>query len=188
MNDSPDLAAAVLADFSRTFRQYKALADKALAQLRDDEWLLVPAPGSNSVAVIVQHMAGNLRSRFTDFLTTDGEKPNRQREQEFAPPASAAAVAGLRAAWEEAWQILFDTLGALSGADLLRTVRIRHEPHTVVAALQRQLAHHCSHVGQLVLLAKLLRGADFESLSIPPGHSAAFNQQKAGAAAAPDGR
>ncbi len=175
---TPDaLGAAVLAGFAHNFRQYKDLADKALAQLAPADWAWVPAPGANSAAVIVQHLVGNLRSRFTDFLTTDGEKPDRQRDAEFAEPGTAANVPALQAAWEAAWAILFKLLDDLQPADLLRTVHIRQEPHTVLAALQRQVAHYAYHVGQLVQLAKHIRGEAFPSLSIPRGGSAAFNQQ-----------
>ncbi|GAB2874782.1 DinB family protein [Hymenobacter ruber] len=170
------LGAALLASFRHSFQQYKTLADRALGQLSDAEWLHRPAPGSNSAAVIVQHMAGNLRSRFTDFLTTDGEKPTRQRDQEFEEPQSAAGIPALRWEWEAAWGVLFDLLNELQPADLLRTVTIRGEAHTVLEAVQRQVAHYASHVGQLVQLAKIIRGDDFQSLSIPRGQSQQFNQ------------
>jgi len=174
-SDSPALGAAVLASFRHHFHSYKSLADRALAQLSDEEWRYVPAPDANSAAVIVQHLIGNLRSRFTDFLTTDGEKPDRQRDQEFEEPASTAAIARLRTEWEAAWGMLFSLLAELQPADLLRTVTIRHEPHTVLSALQRQVAHYAYHSGQLVQLAKIIRGADFQSLSIPRGQRAPFN-------------
>jgi hypothetical protein len=172
-----ELGAALLASFRHNFSAYKALADRALSQLADEEWLHEPAPGSNSAAVIVQHLVGNLRSRFTDFLTTDGEKPFRQRDQEFEQPASAAGVPGLQQDWQDAWAILFDLLDVLRPQDLLRTVTIRGEAHTVLAALQRQVAHYASHAGQLVQLAKIIRGEAFSSLSIPRGQSQQFNQQ-----------
>ena len=168
--------AALLASFRHNFQQYKTLADRALAQLSDAEWLCRPAPGSNSAAVIVQHMAGNLRSRFTDFLTTDGEKPTRQRDQEFEEPRDVAGIPALRQEWDAAWRILFDLLNELQPADLLRTVTIRGEAHTVLEAVQRQVAHYASHVGQLVQLAKIIRADDFQSLSIPRGQSQQFNQ------------
>lgn len=169
------LGAAVLAAFRFEFRRYKTLADGALAQLTDVEWRHVPAPGANSAAVIVQHMVGNLRSRFTDFLTSDGEKPSRNRDQEFAELTSEAAVAALRQEWVAAWQLLFDLLDKLQPADLLRTVSIRGEAHTVLAAVQRQVAHYAYHVGQLVQLAKHLRGAEWENLSVGRGQSQQFN-------------
>lgn len=180
LSASDSVGTAVLASFRQNFRAYKALADRALAQLADAEWLYVPAPGSNSVAVIVQHLAGNLRSRFTDFLTTDGEKPTRQRDREFDEPPTAAAVPALRQEWEAAWDVLFALLEDLQPADLLRTVTIRGEVHTVLAAVQRQVAHYASHIGQVVLLAKLIRGAEFQSLSIPRGQSEQFNQHMTG--------
>jgi hypothetical protein len=175
------LGVALLASLRHTFQQYKALADRALAQLGDAEWLYQPAPGSNSAAVIVQHLAGNLRSRFTDFLTTDGEKPTRQRDQEFEEPRDAAGIPALRQEWDAAWQVLFDLLDELQPTDLLRNVLIRGEAHTVLQAVQRQVAHYASHVGQLVQLAKMVRGEAFQSLSIARGQSQAFNQQLFGA-------
>ena len=175
---SPDaVGAALLASFRHNFQQYKTLADRALAQLSAAEWLHQPAPGSNSAAVIVQHMVGNLHSRFTDFLTTDGEKPSRRRDQEFAEPQNASAIPALKQAWETAWLILFDLLEGLQPEDLLRTVTIRSEAHTVLAAVQRQVAHYSSHVGQLVQLAKIIRGEAFNSLSIARGQSEQLNQQ-----------
>ena len=177
---TPDAVGAALLDaFRQSFLAYKALADHALAQLSDSEWLQVPAPGSNSAAVIVQHLVGNLRSRFTDFLTTDGEKPTRQRDKEFEEPSTAAAVPVLRQEWEAAWGILFNLLSDLQPDDLLRTVTVRGEPHTVLTAVQRQVAHYSSHAGQLVQLAKIIRSEDFQSLSIPRGQSEQFNQKMA---------
>ena len=180
MQASPESTAigdALLASFRHSFQQYKDLADRTLAQISPAEWLRQPAPGSNSAAVIVQHLVGNLRSRFTDFLTTDGEKPARQRDQEFEEPVPAADTAALHAQWQAAWQILFDLLDALRADDLLRIVRIRGEAHTVLQALQRQVAHYASHVGQLVQLAKIMRGDNFQCLSIPRGQSRQFNQR-----------
>ena len=174
---SDAVGTALLASFRQNFQAYKTLADRALAQLSEPEWLHQPAPGSNSAAVIVQHLVGNLRSRFTDFLTTDGEKPTRQRDAEFEEPVSEAAVPALKQEWEAAWRILFDLLAALQPEDLLRTVTIRGEAHTALQALQRQVAHYASHIGQLVQLAKIMRGEAFQSLSIPRGQSQQFNQQ-----------
>jgi uncharacterized damage-inducible protein DinB len=176
---APDaLGVAVLAAFRFEFRRYKKLADGALAQISSEEWRHVPAPGANSVAVIVQHMVGNLRSRFTDFLTSDGEKPSRNRDQEFEEPSSEAAVAGLQQEWHAAWQLLFDLLDELQPADLLRTVTIRGEAHTALAAVQRQVAHYAHHVGQLVQLAKHLRGPQWQNLSVPRGQSQQFTAAK----------
>ncbi|GAB2451410.1 hypothetical protein GCM10011375_36870 [Hymenobacter qilianensis] len=173
------LGQAVLANLRHTFVQYKTLADRALAQIQPAEWLYNPAPGANSAAVIVQHMVGNLRSRFTDFLTTDGEKPDRRRDQEFEEPNAPAEtyVPALREQWEAAWRILFDLLNTLQPDDLLSTVTIRGEAHTALAALERQVAHYSYHVGQLVQLGKLLRGADWQNLSVPRGQSENFTQQ-----------
>ncbi|WP_046242966.1 DUF1572 family protein [Hymenobacter terrenus] len=174
---SDPIGAALLVAFRQNFQAYKALADRALAQLTDAEWLHVPAPGSNSAAVIVQHLVGNLHSRFTDFLTSDGEKPNRQRDKEFEEPGSSSAIPVLRQSWEAAWPILFTLLDALQPEDLLRTVTIRSEAHTVLAALQRQVAHYAYHAGQLVQLAKIIRAEEFQSLSIPRGQSEQFNKK-----------
>lgn len=173
------LGQEVVVLFRHNFVTYKGLADRALAQLTPADWLYSPAPGSNSAAVIVQHMVGNLRSRFTDFLTTDGEKPDRRRDQEFEDPSATPEtyVPALRAQWDAAWQILFDLLDTLQPDDLLRTVTIRGEEHSVLAALQRQVAHYSSHVGQLVQLAKQIRGLDWQNLSVPRGQSENFTQQ-----------
>ena len=179
-SESAVVGEALLASFRHNFQQYKALADRALAQISPEEWLRQPAPGSNSAAVIVQHLVGNLRSRFTDFLTADGEKPTRQRDQEFEEPTAAAGIPALRAEWQAAWQILFAVLDELRPPDLLRTVHIRGEAHTVLQAVQRQVAHYASHVGQLVQLAKIIRGEGFQSLSIPRGQSQQFNQAMTG--------
>lgn len=173
------LGQAILANLCQTFVQYKTLADGALAQLTPSEWLYCPALGSNSAAVIVQHLVGNLRSRFTDFLTTDGEKPTRSRDQEFEQPTSNTAiyVPALQRQWEETWNILLDLLNTLQPKDLLRTITIRGEAHSVLEALQRQVAHYSSHVGQLVFLAKLIRGEEWQNLSVPRGQSENFTQQ-----------
>jgi uncharacterized damage-inducible protein DinB len=176
---SEALGRDLLVSFRHSFRSYKSLADRALAQILDEEWLHVPAPDSNSAAVIVQHLVGNLRSRFSDFLSTDGEKPSRQRDQEFEEPSSVDAVAGLKQDWEAAWAILFNLLDELQPTDLLRTVTIRQEPHSVLMALQRQIAHYAYHAGQLVQLAKIIRGGSFQSLSIPRKQSAQFNETMA---------
>ncbi|RSK48820.1 DUF1572 family protein [Hymenobacter rigui] len=169
---SNDPAAAALAAISHSFHSYKTLADRALAQLSPADWLAAPSAYGNSIAVIVQHMVGNLRSRFTDFLTTDGEKPTRNRDQEFEQPATAAE---LPAQWEAAWHILFELLDGLQPTDLLRTVYIRGEAHTVLGALQRQVAHYAYHVGQIVQLAREQRGAEWQTLSIARGQSENFN-------------
>ncbi|HEX8426339.1 DUF1572 family protein [Hymenobacter sp.] len=176
MSDTTQLANVLLASFHHSFRSYKSLADRALAQLSLADWLHVPAPGCNSIAVIVQHMVGNLNSRFTYFLSSDGEKPTRQRDQEFVEPTSLETVATLQAQWADAWLLLFDLLEALQPTDLLRTVTIRGEAHTVLAAVQRQVAHYAYHVGQIVGQAKALRGEEWQTLSIPRGQSEQFTQ------------
>jgi hypothetical protein len=159
-------AAVYLQDVHLQFTRLKKLAEDALAQVSDEELLVTLDPESNSLAIIVKHMAGNLRSRFTDFLTTDGEKPNRNRDGEFelADPADRAAVF---ADWESGWSRLFETLDGLTPEDLLRDVYIRSERHSVIQALDRQMTHHAYHVGQIVFLAKHLRSADWHTLSIP---------------------
>jgi len=148
---------------------YKRLAEEAMAQLGDADLFRAPAAESNSIAVIVQHIGGNQRSRFTDLLTTDGEKPHRHRDQEFEP--HLATRAELLASWEASWQIVFHSLDSLQPGDLLRTVTIRGQPLTVLQAVMRQVAHYAHHIGQVVLLAKQWKGAEWQSLSIPKGKS-----------------
>lgn len=159
------------------FQLYKALGEKALAQVPDEALGWQPNPACNSMASIVKHLWGNMLSRWTDFLTTDGEKPWRAREAEFDNDLTTRAE--VLGKWEAGWQCLFAALDRLTDADLGRTIYIRHEPHSVVEAINRQLAHYPSHVGQLVLLGKLVRGEAWQSLSIPRGGSAAFNAEKA---------
>jgi hypothetical protein len=173
---SNDIGAAFLAEATRCFGTLRKLAEGAFAQVRDDDFFRVPAPESNSIAVLVRHLAGNMRSRFTDFLTSDGEKPDRNRDGEFEIPA-AATRDDLMKAWNEGWKVVFDTIGALSPSDVLRTVTIRGEPHTVLQALSRQQAHYAQHIGQIVALAKQFRGAGWTSLSIPRGKSEEFNRR-----------
>jgi hypothetical protein len=156
---------AYLDDVRVQFVRMKELAEKAIAQVSDDQLLRTLDPESNSIAVIMRHMAGNLRSRFTDFLTTDGEKPDRNRDGEFEmPPAGRDAIVN---DWERGWAVLFRSLDALAPDDLLRDVYIRGERHTVVQALGRQLTHHAYHVGQIVFLAKHFQWSGWKSLSIP---------------------
>jgi len=155
------------------YTRYKALAEAALAQLTEKELLLPAAGGGNSIATICWHVGGNLRSRFSDFLTSDGEKPWRNREDEFLP--RTVTLAELLVHWEAGWNPLFTALAALTDADLSRTVTIRGEPLRVDEALHRSLAHTCYHVGQVVYAARALRGSAWHFLSIPPGQSKAFN-------------
>jgi uncharacterized damage-inducible protein DinB len=167
------------------FRNVKKLADGALAQVDDAGFFAQPAAVTNSIAIIVKHMAGNLRSRWTDFLTTDGEKPDRNRDMEFVlEPADTRE--GLLAAWEKGWGIAFDTLAGLSDANLDDTVQVRWEGMTVLQAMQRQLTHAAYHAGQIVLLARRVKGEEWQTLSIRPGESEQYNErmrEKAGAAA-----
>ena len=160
-----DVADAYLDDVRAQFRKMKVLAEGAMAQVSDDELGFTLDPESNSIATIMKHMAGNLRSRFTDFLTTDGEKPDRNRDGEFE--GSAPGRAAVLADWESGWRVLFEALDALRPGDLQADVFIRGERHSVIQALGRQLTHHSYHVGQIVFLAKHLRSAGWKSLSIP---------------------
>ncbi|KAA9327081.1 DUF1572 domain-containing protein [Hymenobacter busanensis] len=186
----PDaLAPALLATIRRSFVSYHSLTERALAQLSPEEWLHCPAPGANSAAVIVQHLVGNLRSRFTDFWTSDGEKPDRHRDQEFEEPDSVEAVAHLQQQWQAAWPILWAVLDELAAHPerWLQTVTIRQEPHSVLDALERQVAHYAYHTGQIVQLAKHLRGEAWQTLSVPRGQSEQFNAaMRAKAAPTPD--
>ncbi|HUB29127.1 MAG TPA: DUF1572 domain-containing protein [Terracidiphilus sp.] len=162
-------------DASALFRYYKKLAERAMEQVADEELFAVLDGEANSIAIIVKHMTGNMRSRWTDFLTTDGEKPNRNRDGEFVdPPATRAA---LMADWEDGWARLFRAIELLTEADLGRTVRIRGEAHSVMQAINRQLAHYPHHVGQIVLLAKHYAGERWQSLSVPRNQSAEFNRK-----------
>jgi len=169
-----DLGTLYLDEVFRGLRGHKRLADDSIAQLTDEQFFAQPDPESNSVAIIVKHMGGNLRSRFTDFLTTDGEKPDRNRDQEFIAGDSAKRE-GLLQAWERGWDILFDTMNALGPEDLVRTITIRGEPHTVLQALSRAAGHAAYHSGQIAFLAKHWKGADWKSLSVPKGQSDQFN-------------
>jgi hypothetical protein len=160
------IQAVYLEDVRAQFLKLKQLAEKALAQVHDDELNVSLDAESNSIAVIMRHIAGNLRSRFTDFLTTDGEKPDRNRDAEFEIPDEPDRSA-VMAHWDEGWSILFAALDGLAPSDLLRDVYIRGERHSVVQALNRQMTHHAYHVGQIVLLSKHLRSSEWKTLSIP---------------------
>lgn len=160
----------------KEFAYYRSLGDKTFAQLADADLFREPAPGNNSIAVIVQHLHGNMLSRWTDFLTTDGEKPWRQRDAEFEPGILTRDE--LLARWNEGWSCLFNAIDPLLPADLDRIVHIRTEPHTVAQAIARQLAHMPYHIGQIVILGKLFLGDGFTSLSIPKGGSHNFNKAK----------
>ena len=163
-----------LDDSRSAMRAYKKLAEKAIAQLKDEEFFVTLDAESNSVAVVMKHMAGNMISRWTNFLTSDGEKPDRNRDLEFVvePTTTKDEVV---AYWERGWQCVFDALAPLHPEDCDRTVTIRGETHTIVQALNRQLMHYAYHIGQIVFLAKHFRSAEWNSLSIPRNRSAQFN-------------
>lgn len=147
-------------------RTLKAQADKAMAQVEDPQFFALLDPDANSIALIVKHMAGNMRSRWTDFLTTDGEKPDRNRDSEFERDTADTRQA-IMARWDAGWELLFTTIVSLGPGDLARSVTIRGEPHTVVQAINRQLSHYSAHIGQIVLLAKHYAGPNWKTLSIP---------------------
>lgn len=183
--DAATLARQLLDDYAVTFRKQKELAERALAQVDDAAFFAVLDAESNSLAVIVQHVAGNQRSRWRDFLTADGEKPDRNRDGEFelAPGATRADV---MARWDEGWSLLFDALAGLAPDDLLRTVTIRGEPHSVLQAIDRQLVHYAQHAGQIVLLAKHWAGPAWRTLSIPRGRSRDFEVARDGVVYLPE--
>jgi hypothetical protein len=175
------------ADALQSFRNYKKLAESAIQQIDDEDFFKTIDAESNSVAVIVKHIAGNLHSRWRDFLTSDGEKPDRNRDTEFEMVADTRE--SLIQFWETGWQMLFDNIEPLTVGDFSKTISIRGEPHTIVEAINRQLTHYSYHIGQIVFLAKHLRSADWKTLSVPKNKSAQFNQyladnQAAGNAAA----
>jgi hypothetical protein len=165
-----EFTTSYLEDALQIFRTYRKLAERAMEQVSDDRLFATLDDEMNSIAVIAKHMAGNMRSRWTDFLTTDGEKPDRNREGEFnQAPASRQELMAL---WEAGWKCVFDALEPLSDSDLGRIVTIRGEPHSVMQAINRQIAHYADHTGQIVLLAKHFAGDQWQSLSIPRHRSA----------------
>ena len=164
------LGKTVLDDVELTFRKAKEQAERAMAQIDDTMFFQTIDAESNSIAIIAKHVGGNLRSRWTDFLTTDGEKPDRDRDGEFVAPTSAGRDT-IMELWNEGWAVLFSTLTTLRPIDLTATVHIRGEAMTSIAAMNRALAHIASHVGQIVFLAKHLRSSDWKTLSIPRGQS-----------------
>ena len=172
-----DIATHYLDEVRRQFRGHKRLAEGAMAQLKDEELFTTLDPESNSIAILVKHLGGNMRSRFTDFLTTDGEKPGRNRDQEFEM-TSATTRADVMRWWEEGWARVFAAIEALKPEDVMRTVTIRGEPHTVMQAINRQIAHYAQHTGQIVFLAKHFRSGEWKTLSVPRGKSTEFNAQK----------
>ena len=171
---SEQLISTYQADALQSFRNYKKLAERAIEQVSDAEYFQAIDKEANSIAVIVKHIAGNLRSRWTDFLTTDGEKPDRNRDTEFELIGDTRE--SLMKYWEDGWHTLFGAIEPLSAEDLSRTITIRGEPHTVVEAMNRQLTHYAYHVGQIVLLAKHFRSSEWKTLSVPKNKSAEFNQ------------
>jgi len=170
-----DIGTLYLEEAFRSLRGHKRMADAAMAQLSDEQFFAMPSEESNSVAIIVKHVAGNMRSRFTDFLTTDGEKPDRKRDSEFITNADNRA--NLLSAWEQGWQLVLDTVKSLRPDDLTRTITIRAEPHTVLQAINRQIGHTAQHVGQIVFVAKHWKGSDWQTLSVPRGQSEQFNAE-----------
>ena len=173
-----EVSAHYLEEARRQMRGHKRMGEGAMAQLKDEDFFVTLDPESNSVAVLVKHLAGNMRSRFTDFLTSDGEKPDRFRDQEFdLTPATTRA--DVMKWWEEGWARVFAAIDPLKPEDVMRIVTIRGEPHTVLQAINRQIAHYAQHIGQIVFLAKHLRSSEWKTLSIPRGKSEEFKDYKA---------
>ena len=172
-----ELTTSYLADSINLFRYYKSTGERAMAQSSEDGLFAVLDPESNSIAILVKHLAGNMRSRWTEFLTTDGEKPGRNRDSEFeSPPRTRAEVMSL---WDAGWACVFEALAPLTEGDLLRVVPIRGEPHSVMQAINRQMAHYSYHVGQIVYLAKHFAGSNWTAITVPRGKSAEFNARLA---------
>jgi hypothetical protein len=172
-----DVAIAILylEEARRQMRGHKRMGESAMTQLRDEDFFVTIDGESNSIAILVKHLAGNMRSRFTDFLTTDGEKPDRFRDREFEIN-SGTTRADVMKWWEEGWSIVLGTIESLKPEDVMRTVTVRGEPHSVLQAINRQLAHYAQHVGQIVFLAKHLKSSEWKSLSIPRGKSEEFKK------------
>lgn len=168
----------LIEEIESRYRSHKTLAESALAQVPDEDIFRTLDREANSLAVLIQHMGGNLRSRFTDFLTSDGEKPDRHRDAEFEVTPETTREQ-LMARWEEGWGYLLSTLASLSPDDLSKTVTIRHEPHTVVEALERSLCHQAYHVGQIVMLAKHYVSETWRPLTVPRGKTEEFNRRMA---------
>lgn len=170
-----ELAKHYLENVISEFRLLKKQGERAMEQLNEEELFATLDPESNSIAILVKHLAGNMRSRWVDFLTSDGEKPDRFRDQEFVLDDTASRD-DLMNWWEQGWQYVFNALEPLQAADVMRTVVIRAEPHTVVQAINRQLTHYATHIGQIVFLAKHLKSANWKTLSVPRGQSEQFRQ------------
>ena len=169
-----------LDDSLQQLRKLKAQAEQAIAQTSDEHFFATLDPEANSIALIMKHMAGNMRSRWTDFLTTDGEKPDRERDREFET-GTGDTRASIAAQWQEGWARVLNTIALLAPDDLSKTVYVRGEAHSVLEAINRQTSHYAAHVGQIVLLAKHYAGAKWKTLSIPRGKSKEFDVSKSGA-------
>jgi hypothetical protein len=170
-----DFTAHYLEEARRQMRGQKRMGEGAMAQLGDDEFFLTLDPESNSVAILVKHLAGNMRSRFTDFLMSDGEKPDRFRDREFEVSGTTTRAEVMRW-WEEGWSCVLGAIETLKPEDVSRTATIRGEPHTVLEAINRQIAHYAAHIGQIVFLAKHLRSSKWKTLTIPRGKSEEFKK------------
>ena len=175
MNSQDDIRSTIISSAVAVFTNNKGWADKAIARLSDNKLHVALDPNTNSIAVIMKHVAGNLLSRWTDFLTTDGEKPWRNRDDEFVD--SFNSWAEVLDYWEKGWSCLFDTLQRLEPDDLSKTVTIRGEPHSVPLAIHRSLAHCGYHVGQIIMIARILAGDKWETITVPRGQSAAYSQR-----------
>lgn len=172
-----ELTSSYVKDMTSLFQLYKRLADRAMEQAPDAALFATLDAESNSIAIIVKHLSGNFRSRWTDFLTSDGEKPDRNRDSEFeTPPATRAELLAL---WESAWKILFASLATVKDSDLTSAITIRGEAHSVLQAINRSVTHTAYHVGQIVYLAKHFAGNKWTALTIPRGKSGRFNAQVA---------
>ena len=169
-----DIVAGYHADALISFRNYKKLAERAIEQVSDEEFFNAIDTEANSIAVVVKHIAGNLRSRWSDFLTSDGEKPDRNRDTEFELIDDTRE--SLMKSWDEGWQTLFDAIEPLTPDDFSKTITIRGQSHTVIEAINRQITHYSYHIGQIVLLAKHFRSTEWKTLSVPKIRSAEFNQ------------
>lgn len=160
----------------KQFEYYQMLGDKTISQLTIDELLWKPNDASNNIATIVKHVAGNMKSRFTDFLTSDGEKEWRNREGEFESNIESKDEIVKR--WNEGWKCVFEAIDSINESNFDTEIYIRNQGHTIVEAFNRQLAHYPYHIGQIVFLAKMIKGSNWESLSIPKGNSEKYNQEK----------
>lgn len=168
-----EFTTSYIKDSTDTLRYYKKLAERSFEQLPDEMLTVAPEPGSNSIALIVKHVSGNMRSRWRDFLTSDGEKPDRNRDSEFEQPFETRSE--MLAAWEAGWKQLFDTLATLTEADLPKRITIRGEAHSVLQAITRQNTHTAYHIGQIVFLAKQLASDRWKILTVPRGRSSEYN-------------